>query len=570
MTTTNTYKGYVDRLNQYRRIYPNQVELQKIAEYTRLYDEVVKYEKENPNRILPESPTQSMENLTTRELKTHLTPMWHTQATSEYKDIERFWEGFSDIRATKGIDTVDHYYCDYKTTGLPVELWYKDRKLILALTYGDGHQGEDVTLNMLGISSIPQFICYSPLVVIRGNVVVHRCDYDLANHKQKLQGAPEFTSMEHYINYCLHLDTAKETQACNLKFFAWDIVLGNPGKKNYQHSELMRIVANTFGFIVPDFKICSNVSEIKEFILQAESHREELPYVVEGVTIRQDSSSVSKVVGFNNSGKPNFQVVYKFKPKRNDTEILSIRWQMGRTGRLTPYAQITPLELDDATVTEVKLDNAANMESRGLDVGARITICRTSDGSARINEVLSQVKVNIPDKCPYCGAPAIKVGTDLRCTGEDCREHFAAGLRYLLGHEVLDIPGITPEIVTSMVATGVVTKLPDIFLPLESKSKDVPQELLDTIVSKAREISMSDLIVALNIPRVSKSLSWQFTSELVSNIDDLVKLMHDEDKLKWNLRIPPSVKADLIKWFQDEKHLKLLDELKALNLPNCS
>jgi DNA ligase (NAD+) len=571
MTTCNTYKGYVAKLNEYRKLYSDPIALSNIEEYNRLYAEVVKYEHENPSRILPESPTQE-QNKVNHEFKkaAHYTPMHSLRSTSEKKDLEQYWLSFSDIRNAKGVKYIDNYYCDYKLDGVPIELWYRDRKLICALTRGDGMFGEDITENVRHISSVPQVICYSKLVVVRGSVIVHRWDYDLANRAQRLREAPEFTSMEHYINYSLHLPEPAATGKCNLKFYAWDAITSDVNDIPY-HAGMMTTIASQFGFTIPEFAVCNSVEEILRFASETQRRRESLPYNVSGIVIKQNNRIAAKRMGFDEHHFPVFDIVYKFAQHRNDTVIKSIKWKMGRTGRLSPFAIIEPLEIEEGVrIKEIKLDNAANVESRGLGVGAVITIGRVAGGGAKLNNVLKPVTAKIPQKCPYCGGETRKVGTDLRCTNHDCLEKLSAGLQYLLGRDVLNIPGITDEMIVEMIASGTITKLTDIFTPLESKSKAIPQELLDDLVRIARNISMSDLIVALNIPRLTKMMSLQFTSELVKNIDDFIALMDDPEKLKWGLQIPPSIKADVVNWCHDSRNIKLLNELKALNLPNCS
>lgn len=561
------YEDYVRQANILRKKYgKDTVALNMDKAYLKFYHEIVKFEQENPSRISPESPTQQECDSPNTQRKPHAQPMIGYNSTTESKDIAAYWKQFEDVRNTNGVNYTDNFYCDYKLDGISLELWYRDNKLVGAITRGDGVYGDDVTDNMKHITSIPQTICCSDLLIIKGEAIVHRCEYDLVNRYQRDNQCEEFDDAKAYLDYCLHNYNPTLYNICTPKFYAWALYCTLPCTGDgiiLSQIDSMHILADKLGFMIPTGRLCHNVKEIMQFIKDADLNRANLPYDISGVMIKQNNLKLAHQLGRDDRHLPLADIEFKFKSRRSDATITKIHWDIDRVGRLMPKASITPITIGETKVTEVDLINAVSVITEKLGVGAKITVY--GDGTNfKVNEVLEPADVEIPDICPYCGAKLVKVRTDIRCINKQCKAKFIEGLLYLF-NEVFHFKKINRDLVRTMVDHKIITNLLDIFHTLDSKDSGVPQEILDHIVARAQKLIMSELLLALNIPHINKAYATQIAA-ITPTIEKFIQLMHNPERVKWELKLPLYHKECLCNWIHDEDNLKLLRQIQDLHL----
>ncbi len=572
MDNKNSYLELVTKLNEYCKMYYNsQNSPISDAEYDKMYHELVGYELRNPRWIVPDSPTQRVGIAAESELekKPHLSKMYSLDNVFNQKDVETYWKRFQKARTKYGVEAVDNFYCDYKMDGLSCEIWYKNGSVILALTRGDGVVGEVVTENVRTIVNLPLQVAVNEFFVVRGEVVVTHNDFERINDSRRAAGLPIFANPRNYASGSLRQKDPTVTAQRQLRFYAWELVL--PKHEPMSHCKMMKALA-ALNFGVPGSKLCHSVKEIMQFVDYVALIRRDLPYDIDGVVIKQDNPLLYKEIGWNKHS-PLFSTAYKFVAQDATAEVLKIKWSMGRTGKLTPTASITPTNLSGCTISSVTLNNAEFVERNKIGIGAKIKLIRSADVIPKVIAVLNPGNyTGYPDKCPYCGSPTIKIGTDLKCTNADCKGRLISMLTYVVGKDMLDIKGIGPKFIEEAVNKGVITKILDIFQPLISNSKTLPQELLDKLVKRARDMTAEEAIVALSIPRVSKGIA----SKLIvsgaitgyAGIRSFRELLKDKKSLHINL-LDPNLENILTEWYSKESNQKMLDDLIALDLNMC-
>ena len=572
MDKKSKYLELVTKLNEYIDMYYNsQNSPISDAEYDKLYQELVGYEKRNPTWVVPDSPTQKVGARAESELdkKQHYSKMYSLDNTFNRGDLETFWKRFSKLRAKYSVDLVDNFYCDYKMDGLSCEIWYKDGRVALALTRGDGMIGEDVTANVLTITNLPKYISVKHSIIIRGEVIVYRSDFERINAERKLAKLPEFSNLRNFASGSLRQKDPQVTAERYLRFYAWELI--DPVGEPIEHNRAMKALC-MLGFNVPDSRLCKSVDEILDFANETVANRRRLAYDIDGIVIKQNNPKFYKEIGWNKHA-PLFNIAYKFVAQDADTIITEINWGIGKTGKLTPVATIEPVNLGGCTISNVTLNNADYVENNRVGIGAKIKVIRSADVIPKIKSILDPGKYHAhPDKCPHCGAPTVRVGTELKCTNDNCKGRLISNLNYIVGKDILDIKGIGPKFIEEIVNKGIVTKLLDIFQPLTSTSESVSQELLDKLVVAARNMTAEHAIVSLAIPKVGKGLASKIiVSGAMPGYSGILcfrKLLTDRKRLH-TILINASTEAVLLEWYAKEANHKLLDDLIALDLNMC-
>lgn len=572
MDNKNEYLELVSKLNEYSDLYYNsQNSPISDGEYDKLYRELVKYEERNPTWIVPDSPTQRVGVTADSNLdkKPHYSKMYSLDNVFNQTEVETYWKRFNSARARYGVEAVDNFYCDCKMDGLSCEIWYKNGGIILALTRGDGSVGEVVTENVKTIAGLPTILPVKDLIVVRGEVIVMHNDFDRINDARRASKLPVFANPRNYASGSLRQKDPKVTAERRLRFYAWELVL--PQHAPMSHRRCMLVLAQ-LGFSVPPSKMCKSVDEIMTFVNNIVRIRSTLPYDIDGVVIKQDNPNLYKEIGWNKHS-PLFSTAYKFVAQDAEATITKINWSMGRTGKLTPTAAITPTNLNGCTISNVTLNNADYVEHNKIGVGAKIKIIRSADVIPKIKEIVTTGDyTGCPDKCPYCGAPTVRTGTDLRCTNSSCKGKLISTLIYIVGDHMLNLKGIGPKFLEEIVNDGTVTNLLDIFKPLTSRSTRVSQELLDILVKRARNMSAADAIVALGIPRVGKGLASGIVvgSETADykGLRGFREALKDKKKLHYAV-FSSKMEAIILDWYSKEPNRKMLDDLIALDLGMC-
>ena len=556
------YESLVKTLNEYSKSYHLKDESTiSDTEYDRLYKKLVQYEKDHPEDIVTNSPSQRVGETVTENKVVHYARMYSLENAFSEKDLIRYLNRFTKLRRCFGSE-VDTYYVDYKMDGLSCEIIYNDGGIEKCITRGDGMYGEDVTPNALTIDSIPKEIGYKKLLIVRGEVVVKHEDFDRINAERLRNNLPVFSNCRNYASGSLRQKDPTVTRHRKLQFYAWDAFV--PGKE-LKHNEKMDVLVN-LGFQIPASYLCHTLNDIMAAIRLIASAREKLPFDIDGVVIKQNDPAYYKEIGWN-AHAPLFSIAFKFPPKAVNTKVIGVRWNMGRTGKLTPVASIQPIQLDGVTVKNVTLNNADFMETNGIGEGAEVSVSRSADVIPKISQVITQSSVHIPENCPYCGKPLTRNGPMLQCTNIDCAERLKAKLTYMLGKDCLNIKGYGEKFVAALIDSKTVTSFLNIFTFMDTKSASIRQESLDSLVYKIRDIDLANLLCLLDIPNLGKVTALKLVQE-EPTLSKLCGVLGDLNKLS-NININEASRISIADWYAEKTNQEFINKIIELELPNC-
>lgn len=538
------------------------------AEYDSMFHAARLMEKDHPEWIDATSPTQTVgadDSVNGFRTMHHVINMYSLENLFSIADLRRFYKRFADLRHQDSIESVDQYYCDYKMDGLSLELIYSRGRLVTALTRGDGEKGTDVTLNAFAIANIPKFIRIKSTVSIQGEVVVHKSDFYAFNREQERKKQECFSNPRNYAAGSLRQLDPEVTKSRILRFYAWSFFPLDAKVPLPREEQIKYLI--TFGFNTPGGILCRTLEEITSFINETARIRSSLPYEIDGVVIKQNTSKYQQALGWNNHA-PLWAAAWKFTANGADTVIRDILWSIGRTGKLTPVASIRPVTLNGVTISECSLYNADYIERNKVGINARVHVIRSGDVIPKIETFITQGKFQgIPTECPCCHQPLTRIGTDIRCQNHQCPGVFSSFIQYIVSKDVLNIKGIGPACVEELLRAGAITSLVDLFTPIVSPNKKVPQELLDKLVTRMQNINMLELLMILGIENMGRALAMKLAAE-VETVQGFIDLFHDELHFR-SILVNEAMKRNLRKWYDDPYNRELLEKIRDLHLPNC-
>ena len=567
--TADDYTALVKELNHHNFLYHEKnAPVISDAEYDKLYALLIDVEAKHPEWVVSVSPSQrvghSNSGSSFQKLR-HPVRMYSLENVFNPNELRRYFKRFSELRREFTSAEVDQFYVDCKMDGLAVDLIYQEGKLHLGLTRGDGIIGEDVTKNLMTIPNIPKRIRTQRHILIRGEVVVHKADFHSVNRAREAKNLKPFSTPRNYAAGSLRQIDPLVTKERMLRFYAWELIV--PDKKYMPHEEQIRILLE-LGFNIPTGSMCYSFEEVISQINEIARIRNDLPYEIDGAVIKQNKIEYRKALGFNNHA-PLWATAWKFTNEGAVTSIERIVWSMGKTGKLTPGAKLVPITIDGVVISDVTLHNASLLEESKIGPGAQVQIIRSGDVIPKITQVISPgVYLGIPETCPFCEAPTVRIGTDLKCSNPDCKETLIAYLCFIVGKDVLDIKGIGESFIRAAVTSGSITTFSDIFAPIESKIKTVSQDLLDTLVARVRNVNMVELLIILGISRMGRAIAGKVTMEVI-NVAGFIKLLENPTLMRL-LPVGDAIKNGMIQWYTNPANKKLLQDILALQLPFCS
>lgn len=567
ITTPEDYHKLVEIVRHHNHLY-HVVDKPVITDeaYDIIFHKLKDVEEQHPDWIVQDSPTQTVGAIGGVRKYRHPIRMYSLSNVFNEEQLKKFLKRFSALRSAYSSAEVDQFYCDCKMDGLAVSLMYRDGKLTLALTRGDGTVGENVTENIKMIANIPMRVKTRHTLLVRGEVVVHKVDFYAANRRQLELGKEPFSNPRNYASGSLKQKDPRITGERNLRFYAWELIV--PDRKNISVEEQIQKLIE-LGFNIPQGKMCYSFDEIMSFIHEVERIRNDLHYQIDGVVIKQNTKKFQQELGWNNHD-PLWATAWKFTSEGSITKITGITWSMGRTGKLTPIASLEPVSIGGVTVKNVTMNNADYVQNNQLGIGASIIVIRSGDVIPKISEILQPGKFEpLPVKCPYCGEPTIKFEADIKCINPYCPEILYAILKYIFSKEILDLHGFGDQFARDMVDTRTITSFRDLFAPMETKdSKKVPQESLNTLTSRLREINLMKLLMILGISKMGRAIAGKIAIE-VGNLQGFKHVLEDTTELQ-QMPVNPSIKISMQDWYTVEYNRQLLDYLCGLELPYCS
>ena len=464
-------------------------------------------EKKFPEFRQADSPTQTVGKESSSDFARvpHKIPMLsiaNTYNEAEVLDWERQLHGL--------IEGQIEYVCEIKIDGLSMSLLYKDGKLVRGLTRGDGEAGDDVTANIRTIKDIPQILANAPSgeLEVRGEVYMEHSTFEKLNEELISQGKPSYANPRNTAAGGLKLKDPQETAKRNLRFFAYQ-KLSTLNSQLSTHSEDLAFLKKT-GFKVFEYFVKDSVQGILEARDYFDRQRKTLPFDIDGMVVKVNSISQQKEAG-RTSKAPRWAIAYKFKAERVYSEVLSVDIQVGRTGKITPVANLKPVLLGGTTVKRATLHNFDEIKRLNLQIGDLAGVEKAGEIIPQIVDIKTELRpfdakpVEEPEFCPVCGEKLSKEGVDLRCENLQCMAQLQEFLEYFVSRKVMEIENLGKALIEMLLSKGMVKKVWDIYklkkedlAALDGMAEKSAQTVMDGI-EKSKGNSLERLLAALGI-----------------------------------------------------------------------
>lgn len=559
----------VDELNQYRKEYYTQDQpTVSDSEYDKLYRELVELEKANPDLILPDSPTQAVGGLILDgfEKYQHETPLYSLQDAFSREELDDF------DRRVKAEFPNASYMAELKIDGLSVSLVYVDGVLQVGATRGDGSIGENITENVKRIKDIPHKLEEPLTITVRGEAYLPRESFDKINEERRESGQSEFANPRNAAAGTLRqLNTAVVAKRNLATFFYQEVASTSMTTQNDVLEELSR-----YGFSVNPRRITtSSMEDIWAFIQEVAAERDSLPYDIDGIVIKVNSLAMQEELGFTVKA-PRWAIAYKFPAEEKEAEILSVDWTVGRTGVVTPTANLTPVQLAGTTVSRATLHNVDYIAEKDIRIGDTVIVYKAGDIIPAVLRVVeskrtTQEPMEVPTQCPSCGSGLLHFEDEvaLRCINPSCPAQIKEGLIHFASRDAMNIAGMGPSVVDKLFQAELVKDVADIyglnsqdFLQLEG-FKEKSAEKLYAAIQTSKENSAEKLLYGLGIRHVGAKVSKQLL-EAFETIKDLASA--DVEAIAAVDGLGEVIAKSIQRYFVKEEVKVLLKELESYGI----
>ncbi|WP_049537453.1 NAD-dependent DNA ligase LigA [Streptococcus pseudopneumoniae] len=534
------------------------------SEYDRLYRELVELEAAYPDQVLADSPTHRVGGkvLNGFEKYSHQYPLYSLQDAFSREELEAF-----DARVRKELPHPT-YICELKIDGLSISLTYEKGILVVGATRGDGSIGENITENLKRVKDIPLTLPEKLDITVRGECYMPRASFDLVNQARQENGEPEFANPRNAAAGTLRqLDTAVVAKR-NLATFLYQEA--SPSTRDSQEKVLKHL--EQLGFVVnPKRILAESMDEIWNFIQEVGQEREQLPYDIDGVVIKVNDLAGQEELGFTVKA-PKWAVAYKFPAEEKESQLLSVDWTVGRTGVVTPTANLTPVKLAGTTVSRATLHNVDYIAEKDIRKDDTVIVYKAGDIIPAVLRVVeskrvSEEKLDIPTNCPSCDSQLLHFEDEvaLRCINPRCPAQIMEGLIHFASRDAMNITGLGPSIVEKLFAANLVKDVADIyrlkeddFLLLEGVKEKSASKLYQAIQA-SKENSAEKLLFGLGIRHVGSKAS-QLLLQHFHTIENLAQA--DPEEVASIESLGGVIAQSLQTYFATEGSKILLDELK--------
>ena len=534
------------------------------SEYDRLYRELVELEAAYPDQVLADSPTHRVGGkvLDGFEKYSHQYPLYSLQDAFSREELEAF-----DARVRKELPQPT-YICELKIDGLSISLTYEKGILVVGATRGDGSVGENITENLKRVKDIPLTLPEELDITVRGECYMPRASFDQVNQARQENGEPEFANPRNAAAGTLRqLDTAVVAKR-NLATFLYQEA--SPSTRDSQEKVLEHL--EQLGFVVnPKRILAQSIDEVWDFIQEVGQEREKLPYDIDGVVIKVNDLAGQEELGFTVKA-PKWAVAYKFPAEEKEAQLLSVDWTVGRTGVVTPTANLTPVQLAGTTVSRATLHNVDYIAEKDIRKDDTVIVYKAGDIIPAVLRVVeskrvSEEKLDIPTNCPSCDSDLLHFEDEvaLRCINPRCPAQIMEGLIHFASRDAMNITGLGPSIVEKLFAANLVKDVADIyrlkendFLLLEGVKEKSASKLYQAIQA-SKEKSAEKLLFGLGIRHVGSKAS-QLLLQHFHSIENLAQA--DPEEVASIESLGSVIAQSLQTYFATEGSKILLDELK--------
>jgi DNA ligase (NAD+) len=559
------------------------------AEYDKLVRELEALEKQHPELITPDSPTQRVGGKPKEGFAKvpHSRPMLSLDNVTSEEEL-RDWD--RRVRQLAGPKEEISYVCEYKLDGLSMALRYQEAKdgaahLALGLTRGDGMTGEDVTTNVRTIRSVPLSVSLAKLkkaklpanFEVRGEVVMPLAAFQKANEEREAQGLAPAANPRNYAAGTIRTLEPNIVAQRRLDFYAY-FALTPTGENIFTEQSAALDALTAAGFRVnPHREAIHSFEKLMDFINRAEQHRATLGYEIDGVVIKVSSTELQQRLGYTGRA-PRWAVAYKFTARAGITQVEDIRVQVGRTGKLTPVAVLTPVSIGGTTVSRATLHNADEIERLGLLIGDWVKVERGGDVIPKVVEVADDKehprghkKFHFPKHCPDCGSEIVRTEgeADYRCVNADCPARLRESLLHFASRGVMNIEGLGEVVVNQLLDRKLVRSIADLYkldeaalLSLERIGEKTARSLLREI-EQSKKAPLNRVLYGLGIRFVGERTA-QLLAEEFGSMDAIVSASQEE--LERVNEVGPKVSQAIREFFDEEKNRQLVEHLREAGL----
>src|SRR5690348_11562938 len=544
------------------------------AEYDKLMQKLQSLEAAHPELITPDSPTVRVGGAPREGFQTvrHARPMLSLDNAFSYDALRDF-----DRRVREGIgrDKIE-YIAEHKFDGLSISLQYQDGVLVRGVTRGDGTTGEDVTPNVKTIRSIPLKMDSDALkktklpraFEVRGEVLMTRKAFEALNRQQEETGGKIFVNARNSAAGAVRVLDPAITAARRLDFFAYYLFV--EGKVPFaKHSESLGALKQLRFRASDDWKLCNGIEAVTAYCEDWDAKREKLPYEIDGVVIKVNSTAIQNELGFT-SKAPRWAIAFKYPARQETTVVNDIIVQVGRTGTLTPVAVLEPVQVGGVTVSRSTLHNMDEIERLGLQIGDTVLIERAGEVIPHVLKVVKEGKnrkpFRMPRHCPECGSTIHHVEGEVayRCVNAACPAKRKESILHFAGRHAMNIDGLGDKIVDQLVDKGLVKDVADLYAlkegevaGLERMAEKSAQNLLEEIEASKKN-SLARLIYALGIQFVGERTA-QLLAEHFSSLEELAAAK--EEELEQVPEVGPKVAASIVEFFSEPANRQLVKKL---------
>ena len=551
-------------------------------DFDQLMQELKELEAANPGLIRPDSPTQRVGGKPREGFvkAAHSSPMLSLDNTYNEEELRDWERRVHELSGKKDID----YVCELKLDGMSLALVYEDGKLVRGLTRGDGMVGEDVTLNVRTVRSVPLSIQKEKLkkagipsnFEVRGELLMPLAAFKKMNEERENRGLPPFANPRNATAGTVRQLESRVTAERRLDYFPY-MLLEN-GKTYFERHSKTLSALDAAGFKVnQNRKLVHGIDEAWEFIRQWEARRDSLPYEIDGIVIKVDRTALQDELGFTGKA-PRWAIAYKYAARAGITKLEDIRVQVGRTGKLTPVAMLAPVAIGGTTVRNATLHNMDEIERLGVRIGDWVQVERGGDVIPKVAKVVEDKdhprghkKFEMPETCPVCGTKVVKMEgeVDYRCVNANCPAKLRETILHFASRGVMNIDGMGEALVNQLMERGLVKNVADIYLltkkdllSLERFADKSAQNILDEI-ELSKKLPLERVIYGLGIRFVGERTA-QFLAEHFGSMEALENA--SPEQLQEVNEVGPRIAESIAEFFSIAANRKLVNRLREAGL----
>jgi DNA ligase (NAD+) len=551
-------------------------------EFDQLMRQLKDLEAEHPDLIAPDSPTQRVggkprEGFVKVRHSSAMLSLDNTYSEDELRGWER---RVHELSGRKDVD----YICELKLDGMSLSLGYDDGHLVRGITRGDGTVGEDVTLNVRTVRSVPLSIPKEklkkagipPNFEVRGELLMPTAAFKKLNQERERAGLATFANPRNFTAGTVRQLDATITAQRPLDFFAYQLL--QSGRTYFDRHWKTLEALDAAGFKVNKArKLVHSIDEVWDFIQQWEPKRESLPYEIDGIVVKVDRTALQDELGFTGKA-PRWAIAYKYAARAGITKLENVRWQVGRTGKLTPVAELAPVPIGGTTVRNATLHNMDEIGRLGVKIGDYVQVERGGDVIPKVAKVIEDKdhprgtqEIEAPEKCPICGTKVVRTEgeVDYRCVNANCPAKLLGTILHFASRGVMNIDGMGEALVTQLTERGLVKNVADIYkltksdlLSLERFADKSAQNILDEI-ENSKKLPLERVIYGLGIRMVGERTA-QFLAEHFGSMKALADASVEE--LQSVNEVGPKIAESIAEFFSNPANRKLVERLGEAGL----